>query len=137
MVEIYYTADIIRPDGSDTGVYGDACGPGEGAELVSGWIDPDWSRDTVYANREDVRPDVWTADDGPMIDWIVQQLHARLGLIDTDGGDRSYYAAESDSDPYTGVDVRMAAHVDAPPVILAAVAHAVARCSRYPYPAYA
>jgi hypothetical protein len=136
-IRIYYTGTLITPDGSDTGVYGDACEPGAGATMATGWVDPNWSRYEVREDRDDVRPDVFTADDGPLIDWIVRRLVDRLSWIESpaDSDGRTYYAAESDSDPYTGESMMLAAHIDAPPAILAAVQYALAheRTAHYEY----
>lgn len=131
---IYYTGTLITPDGSDS-FAGQPCEPGTGATEMSGWVDPDWSLGEVRANREDVRPDTWTPDDGPMIDWAVTAVANRLGWIDSpessDG--RTYYAAEA-TGPYdalyTGVSLTLAAHVDAPPAIRNAIRYALIHAQR-------
>ena len=122
---IYFTGTLITPDGSDSDVYGDGCEPGEGMTMDTGWLSPDWSRFDVYENRDDVSPDVWSADDGPMIDWIVERVHARCGWVEDNHDGRTYYAREADEDIYSGKSMSVAAHIDAPESILAAVRHAL------------
>lgn len=108
-LSILYTADVITPDGSDTGVYGDACEPGHGATLESGWISPDWSCTTVYDASSDVAADAWKPAGGAPVEWLTARLRDRLGSVeDFDGG--SIYAADADSDFVTGVSSRLAAH---------------------------
>lgn len=126
MPRIFYTADIIRPDGSDTDVYGEQCGPGHGATMESGWLSPDWSIWDVVESRNDAEPDTYGNDDGPMIDWVVSRLAHRVGLYANDNGNGTFYAADSDTDFRTGADCLIAAHVEAPPAILAAVSYTIA-----------
>ena len=129
-MEIFYTGDIVRPDGSDTGVYGDPCEPGHGATLESGWIDPEWSRWEVCAAREDVRADVWHPEAGPMIDWAVERILERLGGV-SDVNGTSVYAADSDQNISTGAALRMAAHIHgAPPAVATAIEYRLAHACR-------
>lgn len=127
MLQIFYTGDLITPNGSDFSVYGDPCEEGCGADMVSGWVDPDWSLGEVRENREDVRPDVWTPEDGPMIDWIVNRLRKRINVLEVgSAGERGTFYAQEPTGPYdaayTGVELMMAAHVDgASPEMLSAV----------------
>lgn len=129
MPHIYYTGTLITPDGSDS-FDGEPCEDGSGATVTSGWVDPDWSLGEVRTDRDDVRPDTWTPDDGPMIEWVIERIGARLGWVDSpESSDRgTYYAAET-TGPwdacYTGVSLRMAAHVDASPEVLRAVSLAL------------
>lgn len=123
-VQIFYTGTLITPDGSDS-FDGEPCEEGTGATVTDGWVSPDWSRKDVYDNREDVAPDTYTPDDGPLIEWIAERLGTRLIGIEDNGGDvRTFYSSDADTDPYTGVSLRMAAHVDAPAnIVRAAVMH--------------
>jgi hypothetical protein len=141
-MRIFYTGDLIVPNGSDVSIYGEGCEEGYGADLTSGWVDPDWSLGEVRELREDVRPDVWCADDGPMIEWIVERLDNRLnGVQVEDVGSMSrgtFYAADPTGpydSAYTGVELLMAAHVEgASPEMLADVVRRLVR-QRYPLPA--
>jgi hypothetical protein len=108
---IYYTADLITPDASDTGVYGDPCDEGCGETYENGWIDPDWSQWTIYEDRDGVRPDVWEEDDGDAVEWLAGQLSSRLGAIQ-ECSDTTAYAADAYVHPYEGKSVRMAAHIE-------------------------
>lgn len=127
MLQIFYTGDLITPNGSDVSVHGDPCEDGCGADMVSGWVDPDWSLGEVRESHEDVRPDVWSPEDGPMIEWIVDRLRERLNGVEVEGaGDRGTFYAQEPTGPYdsayTGVELMMAAHVEgASPEILRAV----------------
>lgn len=109
---VYYTADLIIPDGSDTGVYGDPCEEGEGAELRSGWYDPDWCRTEVYDERDGCRPDVWDGEVDPAV-WLAHTLNDRLHGWPNDNGDGTWYSGESDTPDYrSGIDVSVAAHAE-------------------------
>jgi hypothetical protein len=116
---IWYTGEVLRPDGSATDVYGQACESGYGQQMVSGWIDPDWSLSTVHARREDVRPDQWAPGDGPVIEWLIERIAARLGWVDLAVGPRwaanmrgTFYAVDAAIlDFESGVRVRLAAHI--------------------------
>lgn len=138
MLRIFYTGDVITPDGSDTGIYGDECEPGDGQTLESGWVDPDWSLGEVYADRDDVRPDEWTPDDGPAVEWLIERICARLGWIDSPGhSDQGPFYAAGMTGPsdmlYTGVEMRLVAHVEgATPDMLRAVWAALAASQRRP-----
>jgi hypothetical protein len=113
---IFYTADVIRPDGSDTFVYGEATEEGHGATLESGYISPDWSRSTVYENRDDVAADVYADDDGSHVIWLAARIADRLGTVE-DNGDGTLYG-QSDIAEGTresiedGISVTAAAHVE-------------------------
>jgi hypothetical protein len=111
---VRFTADIIRPDGSDTDVYGEPCEEGHGYVVESGWYAPSWSRDTVSDNPDYAQVDRWSDDDSTdPVTWLADVLTERLGLVGSVGPfGTSIYAAESDTDPYTGVAVRVAAHPD-------------------------
>lgn len=127
-LKIYYTGDLIIPDGSDTGVYGDPCEEGCGEDMQTGWVDPDWTLWTVYEERESVRPDEWQPDDGAMIDWLYGRLSDRLGLIEEDTGHGTYYAREDVDDFPTGKRIHLAAHVEgATEPMLACVGYMLAR----------
>ena len=52
----YMTGDILTPDDTDTNCYGEPTETGHGQTLESGWLDPSWSRWTVWERQEDVRP---------------------------------------------------------------------------------
>jgi hypothetical protein len=127
MLRIYYTGDLIIPDGSDTGVYGDPCEDGMGATVESGWVDPGWSLGVVRESQEDVRPDVWEPDDGPMIEWILERLSDRLNGVEVESAGESgtFYACDATGPydaAYTGVSMMLAAHVEgASPEMLRAV----------------
>lgn len=107
--EVYFTADIIRPDGSDTDCYGEPCETGTGYVLESGWIDPDYSRSTVYESRDDVRPDVFDDDDTAPAQWLADTVTNRVGCVDSVSGE-SFYGADASTDYRTGDSVSMCAH---------------------------
>lgn len=117
---VFYVADIVRPDGSDSDCYGEPCEPGCGYALESGWYDPSWSRDSVYDARESVRPDVYDADADPSSDddpytpamWLADTLTERLGWVESVGSTDVFYSGHDDTHPYTGVSVRVAACPD-------------------------
>lgn len=129
-LHIFYTGDLITPDGSDS-FDGKACEEGYGATVESGWVDPEWSLGEVRQEREDVRPDTWEPADGPMIDWIVERIGTRLGWVDApEYSERGTYYATEATGPYdscyTGIELRLAAHVDgASPEVLHAVSLAL------------
>ena len=106
--QVFYTADLIVPDDTDTDVYGEPTEPGYGATLEAGWLDPDWSRWTVYENAEDVRPDTFDNDGDPVI-WLVERISDRLGRACGQGG-HTFYATDSDDNYVTGVNRSLAAH---------------------------
>ena len=92
--QIYYTASLIIPDGSDTDSYGEPCEEGRGSIEQDGWIDPDWTLWTVYPKPEDVTPDVWEAPDGDPVAWLDERLRSRLGSV-TRGMGETYYSKDS------------------------------------------
>lgn len=109
---VFYTADVITPDGSDTWVYGDPCEPGTGATLESGWWSPDWSRWEVYEEPEHVAPDVYDPElrDESPAEWLARVVGDRLGAVEDVSSDSSWYAADSQENYETGADLRPAAH---------------------------
>lgn len=110
--EIFYTATLVRPDGSDS-FDGGPCERGCGATVETGWLDPDWTLWEVHENREDVRPDTWTPDDGDPVAWMLERISERLGMVDNVSGTGehvSIYAAEEQRDFRTGVSIMPAAH---------------------------
>lgn len=134
---IYYTGDLTVPDGSDS-FDGEGCLEGHGATVSTGWVDPDWSLGEVREERDHVRPDEWLPGDGPMIDWVVERIGARLGWVDDPSGwdvlRGTYYASEATGPwdmNYTGVSLRMAAHVEGlSPEMLRAVSLALVNAQR-------
>ncbi len=133
-LRVHYTATNVVPDGSDTDGYGDGCEPGYGYEIQTGWIDPDWDGGkSVHPEPEDVRADVWTPDDGPMIDWLVARILDRIGLPEDYGDDAhgTYYAGEATTWHDTGIESMRAAHIyGATDSILSAVAYAIDHARR-------
>lgn len=136
MLRVFYTGDLIVPDGSDS--FDDMpCEEGTGATVSHGWVDPDWSLGEVRDERDEVTPDEWTPDDGPMIDWIIDRIGERLGWVadpEPQGSGGTFYAAEA-TGPwdacYTGVSLRLAAHAEgATPEIMRAVSHALRHAQR-------
>lgn len=135
-VRIYYTGDLIVPDASDS-FDGEPCEDGTGATVSHGWVDPDWSLGEVREERDDVRPDAWQSfdSDGPVIDWVVERIGERLGWVESpEHADGTLYASEA-TGPYdacyTGVSLRMAAHVEGlSPVLLRAVSLALVHAQR-------
>jgi hypothetical protein len=126
--QLWYTADKIVPDLSDTDCYGEPCEEGAGYRLESGWVDPCWSRNTVYDSAEHVAPDVYELHDGPLIEWLTDQIINRLGWVDLDSGcGTTLLAAEFDVvDQYSGVQIRMAVHMEnVPDAIVRAVLLAI------------
>lgn len=143
-MRIFYTADVIQPDGSDTWVYGDPCDEGMGATLVSGWVSASEAGNcdpSVYDDRSDDSDwfaDVWTAEDGPMVDWAVSTILRRIGIVEESNSAPTFYACEATDHPYSGVSASYAAHIHgASDGVVSAVAYALARSSRYPFPDYA
>lgn len=146
---IYYTADVYEPDVCKEGeqdvnechctnIYGEPTEHGYGEIESSGWVDPSWSPNTVYEDREDVRPDypfgtVWDFDPEDVAaaivhdvlsssellhgmypdDYLEDHISDRIGAIDSFDGDTAY-AADSIEDYYTGESARLAAHVYSP-----------------------
>lgn len=116
--EIWYTADVVTPDGSDTGVYGDGCEPGCGATLATGWIDPSWSGSfRVYEEAAMVRPDTepdqeWLdLDEITVLEWTVKTIHERIGWVEDNHGGQSFYACDPDRDNNTGAEAMLCAHL--------------------------
>lgn len=111
---IYYTADIITPDDTDTDTYGDECEPGDGLAIESGWYDADYSAWEVFEDQVDVRPDLIVSDaleDGATLDeLIIETITSRLGVLDSFDGE-SAYAADAQENYKTGASVMLAAHV--------------------------
>ena len=103
----YMTADILTPDDTDTNCYGEPTEPGHGQTLESGWIDPSWSRWTVYQEQEDVRPiAVYLSDDGTLAEWREATVREWFGdwFHGPDGTDRvtddndTYYDSTGDGE---------------------------------------
>lgn len=112
-VQIFYTGNLVISDGSDIDVHGDGCEPGHGQTLESGWVDPDWTLWEVYENYSDVRPDTFTSDDGPLIEWVADQLTERLGWPeDMECARPTVYASNAIETAYGDKSMRLAAHVD-------------------------
>lgn len=110
--QVYYTADLVVPNGSDTSIYGDGCEPGTGADLRSGWYDPDWSRTTVCELKGAVRPDVWDREGDPAV-WLAHTLNQRLNGHPEYNGGGTWYAGEEDQSDYrTGITASVAAHAE-------------------------
>jgi len=116
-IKIWYTADVIVPNGTDVWVYGDPCEKGCGADLVSGWINPGQSFD-VHEERESVSCDEAPSDEelaedeATLIAWVVDTIHDRIGWVDDNIGGHSFYAMGSDNTDYvTGRESSMCAHV--------------------------
>lgn len=112
--QVFYTADLIIPDGSDTGIYGDGTMPGEGSRLESGWYDPDWCRTEVREEKKDVRADIFDPSDGtdPSV-WLAHTLNERLnGWTEYNG--RGWWSAGEveESDHRTGISASVAAHAE-------------------------
>ncbi len=110
--QIFYTADVIVPDGSDTDVYGEPCEPGHGAVLNMGWISPEWSRFEVHEKPEDVAPDVFEPDDetDDPAEWLASQLNLRLGMVEDTTSSPTFYAIDASEQHTTGTSARLAAH---------------------------
>ncbi len=115
-IGVYYTADIVRPDGSDS-FDGEPCEDGYGATIEHGWYSPDWSRGDVYESHRDVSPDQYVASrDGDARRWLADRLTSRIEYVDSDhanvyGDSVSIYdASDGYTHPYTGVNTRVAAH---------------------------
>jgi hypothetical protein len=114
LAEIYWTGDLIRPDDTDTNVYGEACEPGYGQTMESGWVDPNWSVWLTWDNKEDVKPDVleaWELEEGESVDEAILRLIEERISIDSFDGTTAYAAM-----PYehykTGESMMLAAHVE-------------------------
>ena len=131
-MRIYYSADVRSPytivrDDSGLEIDGDM-------RQESGWIDPDWSRTTVHADRGDVTPDAWEPDDGPLIDWLAEQVSRRVGYVEwnTTGTPRTFTCADGEMADATGVSTLLTAHLDGvPDVIARAVAYTIAHHQTY------
>lgn len=114
--EVYYTASIVRYDGSDTTSDGDGCEPGHGYTEENGWLDPDWSSDTVYEDQENVRPDEYDSEQYDEMEspaeWLAETLWRRIGGCDSDdfNGSDTWYQPDAYEHPSGTHSVRMAAH---------------------------
>lgn len=108
--KIYYTADVIIPDGTDTNAYGEPCLEGHGYTIDQGWVSPDYSDAVTFDDQEDVRPDVYDPDSGHgWLDpsparWLAETVAARLGHCeaDTSLGLPRWFRASDDHD--RGID---------------------------------
>jgi hypothetical protein len=134
-VEIYYTGDLMTPDGSDTDCYGDGCEPGSGFTLENGWVDPDWTLSEVRESHDDVCPDAYDPENGPLIEWVTDTIISRIGLPEEGSERGTFYACDSEIiSHYTGQEIRLAAHVyGASPAVLSAVRYRLAwleRCAK-------
>ncbi len=131
-LRVWYSADNVVSDGSDTNGYGEGCEPGAGYEIASGWIDPDFDGGrTVHPEPLDVRADVWTRQDGPMIDWLIARILDRIGSPQDDDSHGTYYATEARTWYREGIESMRAAHIDgASEAMLSAVAYGLARARR-------
>jgi len=80
--------------GSDTNADGEACEPGRGYSERSGFWDPDRSYWRVHEHRAGVTPDVYP-DGEPRSParWLVDQLSAWLGAVESFDHGRSFYGA--------------------------------------------
>lgn len=111
--QVFYTGDMIVPDGSDTNAYGEPCEEGAGYELHQGWVDPEWSRFALWEDRDDVRPDVYGDDeDKSPAQWLADTITERCGWVEaSDSGVPRWFTA---GDPLvnhtTGEEVTVAAH---------------------------
>lgn len=112
--KVYYTADLVTPDGSDLW-NGEPCEPGTGAIVSNGWYDPDWCRTEVREERENVRPDIFDPADGidPAV-WLAYTINQRLsGWPEYHGHGEIWYSGHEDEpDAYSGVKVTVAAHAE-------------------------
>lgn len=110
--QIFYTADLVLPDGSDTTADGDYCGEGQGYSVESGWWDPDWSYWQVHESRDYARPDEYDAESEgqPVAQWAAECLAKRLKGWPEGNGDGTYYSGESYAHPYEGKSICPAAH---------------------------
>ncbi len=110
-IGVYYSADIIRPDGSDA-FDGEPCEDGYGATIEHGWYSPDWSRGDVYESHRDVSPDHYVASrDGDARRWLADRLTSRIEYPETDDSFGTVYdGSDGYTHPYTGVNTRVAAH---------------------------
>jgi hypothetical protein len=142
--KLWYTAEKITYDGSDSDCYGEPCEPGTGFTMESGWVDMSWSISTLYPGAEGVAPEVWELHDGPLIEWLADTIIRRLGWVElntdspasaTAGTSTTFYAEDFEQvDAYSGDSVRLAVHMeDVPPAIVSAVTLAIAyrqQCTR-------
>ncbi len=111
-LDIYFTGDLVTPDGSDTGVYGDGCEVGTGAVLTIGWVDIDWARFTVHDEASAVRPVTVTGDTvAELAAAAAAAIRDRIGAIERDAGSGRYYAADAARQDVTGVTITYAAHL--------------------------
>lgn len=117
LATIYYTADILAPDETDTNVYGEPCEPGFGQSMESGWWNPDYDLWSVREKQSDVTPDVIDSKDARLDDELLTLselvetvIEERIGSIDSFDDD-SAYAADSLDNYQTGVRVLRHAHV--------------------------
>lgn len=116
MIEIRYTATLITPDDTDTNVYGEPCGEGDGQTMEDGWWDPDWSMWEVWPHEEHALVE-WI--DQTMIDEeyggdenraIEEIISNRIGAIDSFDGITAY-GADTIDNYITGERVIGAAHI--------------------------
>lgn len=109
---IYFTADVIVPDGSDTNCYGEGTLPGHGYQLETGWYDPDWSRYDVHKDRDSVRADVFDPSDTlTPAEFLAEAVAGRLNGVEFSGAPSTFYSADSDSSDYEkGRELTVAAH---------------------------
>ena len=125
-LKVWYSADVVTPNGSDVSIHGEGCEEGTGADLESGWLSPDWSMTTVYEERDHVKPDRFTmADIDPVdlthygdptrdhVDWLADRLSERLSLVAEYANYRSgnlYGGQDIEPDPYESIRVSICAH---------------------------
>jgi hypothetical protein len=114
-IAVFYTADIVTPDGSDTGVYGDPCEPGHGATLESGWVDMDYDQWTVYDDSSDVRPDLVEGETlTELAESTADAILSRIGVPESLDNHSTIYGADADQNHRTGQEAMRAAHLYLP-----------------------
>ena len=89
----YMTADAVYPDGREE----------------YGWIDPEWSRTTLYDSREDVAPLMELHESDPFLPDAVREILGG-GSAYEDNGDGTFYGDDSEQSPETGAYWRYAVH---------------------------
>lgn len=89
----YMTADVVYPDGREE----------------YGWVDPSWSRTTLYASRSDAGPILDVMDNDEFLADKVREILGD-GSAYEDNGDGTYYGADSEQSPETGAYWRYAVH---------------------------
>lgn len=118
---VFFTADLIESDGSDTSVYGDPCEPGYGQTMTSGWWRPSWSMWEVSDERHDSMAYVY--EDEREIDpdapsparWLAGTLAEHLNGIERHSLDNytgTVYSVDPIEHPYEGKAVMPAGHPD-------------------------